>query len=165
MKKFALLAVPFLFMSSVSAAEIKSIITDSVSLTVEGPAIQSTRIGSSYTVSGTNIKVTTLGGLSGGTATSAATPYTSSYDINTDGQAFTFSETIKVGDTPVTSQTALSGGLFASPNLYGETITSTGGTAGSLAGTLTPTGISTITAGGAGTTGIAQRTIELSVFK
>ncbi len=165
MKKIALLAVPFLFMSSVSAAEIKSIITDSVSLNVEGPAIQSTRIGSSYSVSGTNISVTTLGGLTGGTATAASTPSAGSYDIDTDGQAFTFSETIKVGDTPVTAQTALSGGIFASPNLYGETITSTGGTAGSLAGTLSPTGIPTITAGGAGTTGVAQRTIELSVFK
>ena len=165
MKKIALLAVPFLFMSSVSAAEIKSIITDSVSLTVEGPAIQSTRIGSNYSVSGTNIKVTTLGGLTGGTATAPATPCSDSYSINTDGQAFSFSETITIGDAPVTSQTTLSGGLFASPNLYGETITSTGGTAGSLAGTLSATGIPTITAGGAGTTGIAQRTIELSVFK
>ncbi len=165
MKKVALLAAPFLMMSPVSAGQINSIITDSVQLTVDGPAVQSTRIGSSYSVSGSNISVTTLGGLTGGTATAAATPSTSSYDINTDGQAFTFSEAITVGDTPVTSQDTISGGLFTSPNLYGDSITNTGGTAGSLAGTLSATGIPTVTAGGAGTTAIGQRTIELSVFQ
>lgn len=165
MKKVALLAAPFLMMSPVSAGQINSIITDSVQLTVDGPALQSTRIGSSYSVSGSNISVTTMGGLTGGTATAAATPGSSSYDINTDGQAFTFSESITVGGTPVTAQTALSGGLFLSPNLYGDTITNTGGTAGSLAGTLSATGIPTVTAGGAGTSAIGQRTIELSVFQ
>ncbi len=165
MKKVALLAAPFLMMSPVSAGQINSIITDSVQLTVDGPAVQSTRIGSSYSVSGSNISVTTLGGLTGGTATAAATPCTSSYDINTDGQAFTFSESITVGDTPVTSQDTLAGGLFTDPNLYGDSITNTGGTAGSLAGTLSATGIPTVTAGGAGTTAIGQRTIELSVFQ
>ena len=165
MKKVALLAAPFFIMMPVSAGQINSIITDSVQLTVDGPAIQSTRIGSSYSVSGSNIEVTTLGGLTGGTATAAATPSSTSYDINTDGQAFNFSESITVGDTPVTAQTAISGGLFNTPNLYGDTITSTGGTAGTLAGTLSPTGIPTVTAGGAGTSAIGQRTIELSVFQ
>ena len=165
MKKVALLVAPFIMISPVSAGQINSIITDSVQLTVDGPAVQSTRIGSSYSVSGSNISVTTLGGLTGGTSTAAATPVTSSYDINTDGQAFTFSETITVGDTPVTSQTSLAGGLFTGPNLYGDTITNTGGTAGSLAGTLSTTGIPTVTAGGAGTSAIGQRTIELSVFQ
>ena len=165
MKKVALLAAPFFIMSPVSAGQINSIITDSVQLTVDGPALQSTRIGSSYSVSGSNISVTTLGGLTGASATAAATPCTSSYDINTDGQAFTFSESITVGDTPVTGQVALSTGVFSAPNLYGDSITNTGGTAGSLAGTLSATGIPTVTAGGAGTTAIGQRTIELSVFQ
>ena len=165
MKKVALLAAPFFFMSPVSAGQINSIITDSVQLTVDGPALQSTRIRSSYSVSGSNISVTTLGGLTGGTATAPGTPSSSSYDINTDGQAFTFSESITVGDTPVTSQSALSTGVFSAPNLYGDTITNTGGTAGSLAGTLSATGIPTVTAGGAGTTATGQRTIQLSVFQ
>jgi hypothetical protein len=165
MKKVALLAAPFLMMSPVSAGQISSIITDSVQLTVDGPAVQSTRIGSSYSVSGSNISVTTLGGLTGGTATAAATPCSSSYDIDTDGQAFNFSESIIIGDTPVTSQATIAGGLFTSPNLYGDSITNTGGTAGSLAGTLSATGIPTVTAGGAGTSAIGQRTIELSVFQ
>ena len=164
MKKLALLSAPFFIMSSVSAGEITSRITDSVQLTVDGPAVQSTRIGSSYSVSGNNVSVTTLGGLTGGTATAPATVGTSSYDINTDGQAFSFSESTNIGDTAVTSQT-LSSGQISSPNLYGNSTTYSGGTAGSLAGSLSPTGISTITAGGAGTTVIGQRTVELSVFE
>ena len=165
MKKIALLAAPFLIMSPANAVEIKSIITDSVQLTVDGPAIQSTRVGSEYSVSGTNISVSTLGGLTGASATAPATVSAGSYGINTDGQAFTFSETTNIGDTVVTSQSALSGGQFTTPNLYGETITSTGGTAGSLAGTLSGTSVPTVTAGGAGTTAVGQRSIELSVFQ
>ena len=165
MKKIALLSAPFLIMSPANAVEIKSIITDSVQLTVDGPAIQSTRVGSEYSVSGTNISVSTLGGLTGASATAPATVSAGSYGINTDGQAFTFSETTNIGDTVVTSQSALSGGQFTTPNLYGETITSTGGTAGSLAGTLSGTSVPTVTAGGAGTTAVGQRSIELSVFQ
>jgi len=165
MKRIFLLASALFLATPVSAAEITSRITDSVQLTVDGPAVQSTRIGSSYSVSGSNIGVETLGGLAVGSATAPALATDGSYDINTDGQAFSFSESTTIGDTPVTSQTALSGGLVASPNLYGDSITSSGGTAGSLAGTLTATGVPTVTAGGAGTTGIAQRTIELSVFQ
>ena len=164
MKKLILLASSLFLVSPAMSAEITSRITDSVQLTVDGPAIQSTRIGSSYSVSGSNIGVETLGGLTGGSATAAQTISAGSYDINTDGQAFTFTEATLIGDTPVTSQTALSSGLVAAPNLYGDSVTNTGGTAGSLAGTISGTGIPTVTAGGAGTTAIGQRTVELSVF-
>ena len=154
------------FATPVSAAEINSRIVDSVQLTVDGPAIQSTRIGSSYTVSGSNVSVTTLGGLTGASATAPATISAGSYDIGTDGAAFTFSETAIVGDVPVTTQQQLSsGGRIDTPNIYGVSITSNGGTPGALAGTLSATSIPTVTAGGSGTTAIGQRTIELTVFK
>lgn len=142
------------FAIPVSAAEITSKITDSVQLKVDGAAVQSTRIGASYSVSGTNIQSSAFGGV-GGAGT---------YSINTAGQAFTFSETFNAADTPVTSQ-SVSGGVIASPNLYGDSVTQVGGDKGSLAGTLSTTGVPTVTAGGAGTTATGQRTIELSVFK
>lgn len=167
MKKSLLLAASFFIMSPVNAVEIKSVITDSVQLTVDGPAVQSTRIGSSYSVSGSNISVTSLGGLdvSSSSTTNPATISAGTYSINTDGQAFTFSETATIGDVPVTNQSTLSTGIFNTPNLYGESITNTGGTAGTLAGTLSGTSVPTVTAGGAGTSAIGQRTIELSVFQ
>lgn len=152
--KRLLLAFSLFFITPVSAAEITSRITDSVQLGVQSAAVQSTRIGASYSVSGTNIQATSFGGVGGA----------GSYDVNTAGQAFSFSETINAADTPVTTQ-SVSAGVIASPNLYGDSITQLAGDKGSLAGTLSPTGVPTVTAGGAGTTATAQRSIELSVFK
>jgi len=169
MKKFAIALLLSAIAVPASANEIRSIITDSVSLTVQGAAVQSTRIGSSYSVSGSNIKVdssTNFGGLTGGTATAAPTLTPSGYEINTPGQAFSFSESGRIGDSVVTEQGALStNGRFDDPNLYGESTTQTGGSAGTLAGTLSPTGIATVTAGGPGTIGVGQRTVEMSVFQ
>ena len=165
MKRLFLLASTLFFASPVMSSEITSRITDSVQLTVDGPAVQSTRMGSSYSVSGSNVSVTTLGGLTAGSATAPSTISSGDYTINTDGSAFTFSESAFTGDTVVTSQSALSGGQVTTPNIYGNTTQSQGGTAGDLAGTLSATSIPTVTAGGAGTTAVGQRTVELSVFK
>jgi len=153
MKKL-LLAFSLFFATPAFAGEITHKIVDSVQLGVQGAAVQSTRVGGQYSVSGTNINVTTLGGV--GTA--------GSYAINTNGSAFSFSESTITADTVVTSQSAASG-TIAAPNLYSDSTTQLGGSAGSLAGTLSSTGVPTITAGGPGSTGTAQRTVELSVFK
>ena len=163
MKKLFLLAL--FACAPASAVEIRSTIVDSVQLSVDGPALQTTRMGSSYSVSGSGVDVSTLGGLSGGSATAPATITTTSASISEDGAAFTFSETANVGDVAVTSQSELTtNGRVATPNLYGDSIQTQGGSAGTLAGTLSPTGVATVTAGGPGTTALGQRTIELSVF-
>ena len=65
MKKLALLAISFFVMNPVSAREISSVIVDSVQLTVDGPALQTSRVGGQYSVSGSNISVTSLGGWNG----------------------------------------------------------------------------------------------------
>ena len=153
MKKL-LLAFSLFFTTPAFAGEITHKIVDSVQLGVQGAAVQSTRVGGQYAVSGTNVNVTTLGGV--GTA--------GSYAINTNGSAFSFSESSITADTVVSSQSAASG-TIAAPNLYSDSTTQLGGSAGSLAGTLSATGVPTITAGGPGSTGTAQRTVELSVFK
>jgi hypothetical protein len=153
--KRLLLAFSLFFAIPVNAAEITSKITDSVQLGVQGAAIQTNRIGATYSVSGTNIQSSSFGGVSGA----------GTYDINTSGQAFTFSESFNAADpTNVTTQ-SVSAGTIASPNLYGNSTTQLGGDKGSLAGSLSGTGVPTVTAGGAGTTATGQRTIELSVFK
>ena len=157
--KRLLLAFSLFFITPVSAAEITSKITDSIQLGVQGAAIQTERIGASYSVSGSNIKVGTANGNTfGGVAT------TGTYDINTAGQAFSFSETKNAADTVVTTET-VSAGAIASPHVYGSSTTQLAGDKGSLAGTLSGTGVPTVTAGGPGTTATAQRSIELSVFK
>jgi hypothetical protein len=63
--KRLLLALSLFFAIPVSASEITSKIVDSVQLTVQGAAVQSTRIGASYGVSGTNIQSTSFGGTAG----------------------------------------------------------------------------------------------------
>lgn len=153
MKRLTLLFSLFLT-TPAFAGEITNKITDSVQLGVQGAAVQSVRLGDQYSVSGTNIKANTFGGV--GT--------TGSYDVNTAGQAFNFSETSRSADTSVTTQ-SVSAGTISSPNLYGDATTQLGGDKGSLAGTLSPTGVPTITAGGPGSTATAQRSVELSVFK
>lgn len=167
MKKVLLaLAGTTFFIMPVSAAQITNRIVDSVQLTVDGPSVTSTRLGSSYAASGTNVTATTLGGLHGGSATAAPTITIGDYDQTTDGQAFSFSESGMVGDTVATTQSALtSGGRVDEPKLYSSSTQYQGGTAGTLAGTLTVGGVPTVTAGGAGTTAIGQRTVELSVFQ
>ena len=153
MKRLALVFSLF-FTTPVFAGEITHKIVDSVQLNVQGAAVQSNRVGGQYSVSGSNINVTTLGGV--GTA--------GSYGINTNGAAFSFTEASITADTIVTTQSATSG-TVASPNLYSNSTTQLGGDKGTLAGTLSGTGVPTVTAGGSGTTATAQRTVELSVFK
>jgi len=167
MKKVLLaLAGTAFFVMPASAAQITNRIVDSVQLTVDGPSVTSTRMGSSYSASGSNVTATTLGGLHGGSATAAPTITIGDYDQTTDGQAFTFSESAFVGDTVATTQTSLtSAGRVDEPKIYSSNTQYQGGTAGTLAGTLTVGGVPTVTAGGAGTTGIGQRTVELSVFQ
>ena len=151
---------------------VQSTVVDSVQLTVDSPSVQSTRVGANYNASGHNISSTTLGGISLVTSRRYPAPpptlviTNGNYSVTNDGQSFSLSESSTTSDTTVTQQQSLNtDGKFASPNLYGNSITTTGGVAGTLAGTLTATGVSTITGGGAGTTAIGQRTISLSVFK
>jgi hypothetical protein len=148
MKRLAFIFSLFL-VTPVSAAEITSKITDSVQLKVDAAASQAIRVGAQYSASGTNIQSSAFGGV-GGAGT---------YSINTAGQAFTFSESLIDADTTPAS---VSTGAIAP---YGNITSTAAGSAGSLAGSLSGTGVPTVTAGGAGTTATGQRSIELSVFK
>lgn len=161
MKRF----LPFIMflMAAPANADMIHKISSSVQLNVEGPAVQSTRIGSSYSVSGSNVSAT-LGGLTApASATAAATMSSGTYTQTTAGDAFTFSESFNQGDAIVTTQTALSAGQIDQPNIYGNTTTQLGGTAGSLAGTIGSDGSMTLTAGGAGTTATGQFVTEITV--
>ena len=150
---------------SASANEIRNVITDSVQLTVNGSSTMTQRLATEYSVSGTNVSSSAFGGLGAGTAGAAPTISDGTYTITTAGQAFSFSESGRVGANNVaTSAIDASDGTLDTHTTYGQLTTISGGTKGSLAGTLSPTGIPTITAGGQGTTAIGQRTVTLSVF-
>jgi hypothetical protein len=147
--------IAFFATAPAAHADITHKIQSSIQLTVDGAASQATRIGSSYSVSGSNITLDTAGGLGALTAGSAVGYTAADYSITTAGDAFSFSESFTEGDaTP--SATSVTSGVVASIPMLGNTTTTSGGVAGTLAGTIASDGAMTITAGGAGTTAIGQ---------
>ena len=165
MKKLFLL----LFLAAPSAyADMTHNITTSTQLTVNGAYTDASRIGSTYTVSGSNIKVADdahFGKLTAGTATAAATLDVGAYDVNTAGAAFSFSESWTQGDAtnPVGSGVDVTSGVLADMPAYGEVLTMSGGVAGTLAGTITSAGVVTLTAGGANTSAIGSVVTSVTV--
>ena len=150
-------------------ADLTHRMTSSTQLSVNGAYTDATRIGSTYTVSGSNIKVASaddhFGKLTAGTATAAATLDVGAYDINTAGSAFTFSESWTQGDAvnAIGSGADVTTGVVADLPAYGEVLTMSGGVAGNLAGTVTSAGVTTLTAGGAGTTATGQFVTEIEL--
>ena len=170
MKKF--LPIVMLLMTGAAFAPAKADLvhklTTSTQLSVDAAATQSTRIGSTYSVSGNNIQVATdnhFCKLTAGTATAAATLDVGAYDINTAGSAFSFTESWTQGDAvnAIGSGVDVTAGVVADMPAYGEVVTSSGGVAGTLAGTITSAGVMTITAGGAGTDATSQFVSELTI--
>ena len=170
MKKALLLTIGmFLMTAPIARADLTHRMTSSTQLTVNGAYTDASRIGSTYTVSGSNIKVASendhFGKLTAGTATAAATLDVGAYDINTAGSAFSFSESWTQGDVvnAIGSGADVTSGVVADLPAYGEVLTMSGGVAGSLAGTITSAGVTTLTAGGAGTTATGQFVTEIEL--
>ena len=149
-------------------ADLTHRMSSSTQLNVNGAYTDASRIGSTYTVSGSNIKVATdahFGKLTAGTATAAATLDVGAYDVNTAGSAFSFSESWTQGDVtnPIGTGVDVASGVVADMPAYGNTLTMSGGVAGNLAGTITSAGVTTLTAGGAGTTATGQFVTEIVI--
>ena len=160
----------FLFGAPAARADLVHTLSTSTQLSVNGAATVSERIGSTYTVSGTNIKVgagnsDVFGGLTAGSATAAATMKAGTYDVNTVGSAFSFSESWLQGDgiPAIGSGVDVASGVVADMPAFGETTTQSGGVAGTLAGTILSSGVMTLVSGGAGTTATGQFVSTISV--
>ena len=144
-------------------------LTTSTQLSVDGAATVANRVGSTYAVSGNNIKVASaddhFGKLVTPSGTAAATLDAGTYDINTAGSAISFSESFTSGDAvaPIGSGVDVSAGVVADMPAFGNVTTQSGGVAGNLAGTITSAGVMTLTAGGAGTSATGQFVSEITV--
>jgi len=163
MKKAFIAFGMILMTSPVYAGGIVSKHASSVQLTVDAARSTATRIGSSFSISGSNIDTTdgtTAGIVSAGTITSGVyNPGTISATQDTAGSAFSFSQSYTQADTvPTAAPTVGEVPNFSSLTSY------TAGSAGDLAGTVTSAGTLTITAGGAGTTGIGQFVSEITII-
>jgi len=160
MKK-TLIAFGMLLMAAPAHADITTKLTTSVQLTVDAAASQATRLGSSYSVSGSNVSAT-LGGLTAPSGSAAATMNAGTYSQTTDGSAFSFSETFNGGDA-IPTGTTVSSGVVGSLPAFGSVTTTAGGVAGSLAGTIDSAGTMALTAGGAGTSATGQFVSEITI--
>ena len=170
MKKF--LPLVMLLMTGAVVAPARADLThrmsSSTQLSVNGAYTDASRIGSTYTVSGSNIKVADsahFGKMTAATATAAAAHDVGEYDINTAGSAFSFSESWTQGDAVNTigAGVDVTAGVVADMPAFGNTLTMHGGVAGTLAGTITSAGVTTLTAGGAGTTATGQFVTEIVI--
>ena len=139
-----------MILMTASAANAGGLVTkhaSSVQLTVDAARSTATRVGSSFSISGSNIDTTdgnTANTVSAGTITSGVyNPGTIAATQDTAGAAFSFSQSYTQGDALPTSAATV-GNI---PN-FGSVTSYTAGTAGSLAGTVTSAGVVTVTAGG-----------------
>jgi hypothetical protein len=137
--------------------------SSSVQLNVDAARSTATRIGSSFSISGSNIDTTdgsTANTVSAGTITSGVySPGTIAATQDTAGAAFSFSQSYTQGDALPTSAATVG----QIPN-FGSVTSYTAGTAGDLAGTVTSAGVLTVTAGGAGTSAVGQFVSEVTVI-
>ena len=165
MKKVALLFAMCLMTTPAMAGGLVHKMSSSVQLTVDSARSSATRLGSQYSISGSNVGTsdgTTAGVLSAGTVTAGVySPGTISASqlSATNGEAFSFSSSFLQGDAvPSAAPTVGEVPNFSSVTSY------TAGTAGSLAGTVATDGGLTVTAGGAGSTAIGQFVSEITVI-
>ena len=160
--KRALLVLGITLIAAPAQADITHRIQSSVSLSVDGAGSVATRIPSSMAVSGNNGTLDTapkVASFSSGTAP-GYTP--GAFSVTTAGDAFSYSESYTEGDdVPSVLSTTVTSGVVPALPAFGSTTTTSGGVAGSLAGTIATDGALTITAGGAGTQAIGQVIQEL----
>ena len=170
MKK--LLAI-FCLLPTSAFADIKQEFVTSAQITVDMPYVVTNKLGTTYSLSGTNITpsvtigdTTTsgkIGGINVGSLT-AGVPAMIQTDtsVTTAGSAFAKTESVTMGDATPSAVTP-SSGIAALPHLGGQTTIGSGGTAGSLALTSLSSGIHTCTAGGSGTSCIGSTKVTITI--
>ena len=163
MKKFLPLLLLLGMGTSAYAGGIVSSHTSSVQLTVDAARTDASRIGSSFSIAGSNIDTTdgtTAGTVSAGTITSGVyAPGTIAATQDTAGAAFSFSQSYTQADAvPTSAPTVGAVGNLSDQTSYAA------GVKGDLAGTVTSAGIITVTGGGAGTSAIGQFVSEITVI-
>ena len=164
MRRFLFVSCLTFFAISPASADITHAIKSSISLTVDGAGSISTRVPSSFSVSGSNIGLDTspkFATLTSGTAL-GYTP--GAYSITTAGDSFSYTESyIEGDDVPAVLSTTVTAGVVPAMPIFGSNTTTSGGVAGTLAGTIATDGAITIVAGSAGTTAIGQVIQELTI--
>ena len=166
MKKVALLFGMFM-MAAPAYADLTHRLSSSVQLQVQSAATQTTRIGNTFSTSGSGVNTDIGGGTSldnkiGGLGTISdgvfGAPSMPTVTQATAGEAFSYSVSFTEGDAIPTSAPSVGA---VSP--FSNQTSNAAGTAGDLAGSINADGSMSLTAGGAGTSAIGQFTSELLI--
>ena len=165
MKRLSFLLLLASFAAPAAYADSIHKISSSVQLTVNSAATNATRIGNSYSISGSNVGTsdgTTSGMLSAGTIDSSGVYSPGTITANqlsaTAGEAFSFSASYTEADAVITNAPSV-GAVSA----FSNQTSNAAGSAGDLAGTIDTSGAMSLTAGGAGTTATGQFVTELTI--
>ena len=167
--------LPFLFLISAPAyADITQKFTTSAQITVDMPYSVTNKLGTTYSITGTNItpSVTSggsttsnaIGGLNVGSLT-AGVPAMIQTDkaVTTAGSSFALTESVTMGDATPSAVTP-SSGIAALPHLGGQTTIGSGGTLGSGAMTSLSSGVHTCSgAFGSGSSCVGSTSVQITI--
>ena len=167
--------LPFLFLISTPAyADITQKFQTSAQISVDMPFVTTQKLGTTYSLSGTNITPsvtsggsTTSGAIGGLNVSSltAGVPALIQTDkaITTAGSSFAVTESVTMGDATPSAVTP-SAGIAALPHLSGQTTIGSGGVASSLGMTSLSSGVHTCSgAFGSGSSCIGQTTVTITI--
>ena len=167
--------LPFLFLISAPAyADITQKFTTSAQITVDMPYSVTNKLGTTYSITGTNItpSVTSggsttsnaIGGLNVGSLP-AGVPAMIQTDkaVTTAGSSFALTESVTMGDATPSAITP-SSGIAALPHLGGQTTIGSGGTLGSGAMTSLSSGGHTCSgAFGSGSSCVGSTSVQITI--
>tara|TARA_A100000164_G_scaffold365938_1_gene386123 strand:+ start:57 stop:566 length:510 start_codon:yes stop_codon:yes gene_type:complete len=168
MKKALLLFGMILMSGTAARADLTHRLSSSTQLQVDAGYTQVSRAANSYSTSGSGVSTTItpsggsaasdLGGISAVSTAGVATFALPDVAQTTQGNAYSFTQSISTGDAIVT--TAADVGDVQG---YSNIVSTAPGTAGSLAGTISSAGAMAITAGGSGTSATGQFVTEVTI--
>ena len=168
MKKAILLFGMILMSGTAARADLTHRLSSSTQLQVDAGYTQVSRAGNSYSTSGSGVSTTitpsggsaasNLGGVSAVSTAGVATFALPDVAQTTQGNAYSFTQSISTGDAIVTTAADVGDVLG-----YSNIVSTAPGTAGNLAGTISSAGAMAITAGGAGTSATGQFVTEVTI--
>ena len=168
MKKAFLLFGMILMSGTAARADLTHRLSSSTQLQVDAGYTQVSRAANTYSTSGSGVSTTitpsggsaasNLGGISAVSTAGVASFGLPDVAQTTQGNAYSFTQSISTGDAIVTTAADVGDVLG-----YSNIVSTAPGTAGSLAGTISTAGAMALTAGGSGTSATGQFVTEITI--
>ena len=168
MKKAALLFGMILMSGTAARADLTHRLSSSTQLQVDAGYTQVSRAANTYSTSGSGVSTTItptngnatsdLGGIQSVSTAGAATFALPDAAQTTQGNAYSFTQSVSMGDSIVTTAADVGDVLG-----YSNIVSTAPGTKDTLAGTIGTSGAMAITAGGSGTSATGQFVTEITI--